>query len=624
MSDQPAHPPSPPQGNSEAKPSAPGPKIALPKQQTPSISQHIFIWALVVIVGVLFGMGGTVNFLKSPVRSFGKIEESEILLRSNTAHKLQDMINPMRFSRTQDGSDMFEKRDSQQTGMTAFEQWAREIQEARVAEAQGLLPAGAALQAIKEAFLKHPLPDGSGKTYADAMREHSGGDKEVSGEELDRFLAERTAVELLFARNIIAPALPLPLADDVASYRGDKVQADELVLTAKHLLPKIADNDAEIQSTYDKLRNTRFGRPRVAIVSVAYADAKALADKATVSEAEVETYYNAHKEQYKKPAKPAEPPKPAEAAKPAKPGDAAKPAAPPAKVEPEYKTVAEVAEEIRTALKKKAAETKAHELIQAFNDAANDLENLKDNVAFKAAAAKAGLLVKEGVAIEEPISGNQLKVPGFGELNESQLRLFAQDLNYIFSPIQSTGETPTWVLLRLDDKHEAGFRDLKEPAVRSEVIAALAGQRAYKDLLKEAEIARAAAEKLGPGGLKAYAKSPAAKAWGATVTSAPQAATTELRAPPAEIDSQISGTPTMIASLAVTAAPVMLAQAGSDSAPGAEDVPKVRLVQVTGYTPAPAPSAEDRTQDLEVLHNVVEGYRRTLYYTNELRNQMGR
>jgi hypothetical protein len=80
----------------------------------------------------------------------------------------------------------------------------------------------------------------------------------------------------------------------------------------------------------------------------------------------------------------------------------------------------------------------------------------------------------------------------------------------------------------------------------------------------------------------------------------------------------------MIASLAVAAAPVMLAQAGSDSAPGAEDVPKVRLVQVTGYTPAPAPSAEDRTQDLEVLHNVVEGYRRTLYYTNELRNQMGR
>jgi hypothetical protein len=429
---------------------------------------------------------------------------------------------------------------------------------------------------------------------------------------------------LLFARNIISPAVPLTMADMVANYIGDKVEVDELVLDAKHLLAKVPDDDAEIQSTYDTLRSTRFGRPRVGVVTVAYADVKALAEKATVPDADIQKYYTEHKDEYKKPAKPLEAPKPPEPAKAGEPAKPSTPPAPPAKAEPEYKSLAEVTDEIRTALKKKQAEQKAHDLIQAFNDAATDLENQKDNAAFKAAATKAGLLTKEGVAIDEPVTGNDLKVPEFGILNESQLRLFAQDPNYIFSPIQSTGDTPTWVLLRLDQKREAGFRELKEPAVRAEVIAALAGKRAYKDLLKEADIARAAAEKLGPGGLKKYVASDAGKVWQAAVTSNPEPTTTELRAPPAEMGSMASGDPKMVSSLALPTAPVMLAQVTKEGAATSEDVPKVRLVQVGAYIPAPVPNAEDRSMDMSMLHNVVEGYRRSLYSTNELRSQMAK
>jgi len=621
MSDQPAHPPAAPNQDQAVPPPSAAGKIALPKTQVHTATQHIFIWTMVLVVGVLFGMGGTMSALRSPSRVFGgkKIEEGEILLRMGTAKKLQDMINPSRRPRLADGADIFEKRDGQQS---AYEQWARDIQEARIAAAQGLLPGGAALEAIKSEFLSHPLEEGSSRHFADAMREHIGGEKALTTEELDRFLAERTAVELLIARNVVAPALPPVLADIVANFRGDQVEVDELVLDAKHLLAKVADDDADIQVTYDKLRSSRFGRPRAAIVSIAYADTKALAEKATVSPAEVEAYYNAHKEQYKQPAKPAEPPKPAA---PAKPGEAAKPAAPPAPPAPsapEYRPLAEVTAEITAALKKQQAEQKAHELVLAFNDAASDLENQKDNAGFKAAAAKGGLVVKENVLIEDPSGGGNLKVGEFGELNESQLRLFGQELNYLFSPIQSSGANPTWLMMRLDGKRDAGFRELKDAGVRSEVMAALAGQRAYKDLLKEAEAARAAAEKLGPGGLKKYAQSDAAKPWAATITSQPLPATTELRAPPAEIGSLAAGEARMLASLALPSAAVMLASAASEGAAG-EDVPRVRLVQATGYIPAPALGADERERDLSRLQGAVENYRRNLYYNSELRPQLG-
>jgi hypothetical protein len=619
MSEQPAHPPSVPNEDKAAQPSTPAAKIALPKTQVHTATQHIFIWTMVLVVGVLFGMGGTMGALKNQNRVYdGKIDESEILLRMGTARKLQDMINPSRRSRLADGADMFEKRDGQ---LSANEQWAREIQEARVAESQGLLPGGAALEAIKSEFLNHPLEEGSSKHFADALREHSGGDKDLTSEELGRFLAERAAVELLIARNVVAPALPPALADIVASYIGDKVEVDELVLDAKHLLAKVADDDGEIQSTYDSLRSARFGRPRAVIVSIAYADTKALAEKVVVSPAEIEKYYGAHKEQYRLPAKPAAPATPA---KPAEPGKPAPAPAPPAPSAPEYRPLAEVSAEITAALKKEQAEEKAHQLVLAFNDAATDLENQKDNAGFKAAAAKGGLLVKEKVLIEDPGSSGSLKVPDFGELSESQLRLFGQEVNYLFSPIQSTGANPSWVLLRLDDKREAGFRELKEPGVRSEVIAALAGKRAYKDLLKEAEMARAAAEKLGPGGLKKYASSDAAKPWAATIVSHPQPATTELRGPPPEIGGVPTGEARMIASLALVTAPVMLASTASEGSVASEDVPQVRLVQVTGYTPAPALGGEDRVRDLGMLHSVIEGYRRNLYFNSELRPLLGK
>jgi hypothetical protein len=78
----------------------------------------------------------------------------------------------------------------------------------------------------------------------------------------------------------------------------------------------------------------------------------------------------------------------------------------------------------------------------------------------------------------------------------------------------------------------------------------------------------------------------------------------------------------MIASLASPTAPVVLAGAEREGGAASEDVPRVRLVQVTGYTAAPALGSEDRVRDLGMLHSVIEGYRHNLYYNSELRPQL--
>jgi hypothetical protein len=615
MSDQPEQPKS--LAPSEAKPG----REPLPKQQTLSMSQHIFVWGLVIVVGVLFGMGGTVGLLKSPPKVYGNVSENEILVRMNLAQRLEDIIRPSPYSdEFMPGIDRFGRSVDRN-------QWfAEKIQLAHIAESQGLLPGGDALKAIVKDFLNKPLPGSPGKRYLDAIEEHRSGDKAVTEAELSHFLAERAAVELLFARNVVAPAMPQALADNVNEYLEDKVEVDELTLDAKHLLPKIADDDAEIQVTYEKLRNTRFARPAACVVTIAYADTKALAAQAAVTDAELQQYYDAHKDQYKKPAPPAEPAKPAaDAAKPA--ADAAKPdAAKPAaakpeeakKAEPEYKPLAEVAEEIRGVLKQQKAEKKAKELVDAFSAGAEDLEGQKDNAGFKQAAVKAGLAVKEGVAIDAPASGGELAVPELGDLSETQLHLFAQEPNFVSTAIQSTGAKPAWVVLRLDSKRDAGFRELKEPEVRAQVIAALAGQRAYKDLLKEAETARAAAEQLGPGGLKKYAESEAAKVWAAKVATQTLSANTELRAPPAEVGGVPGGDAKMLASLALPSAPVLLAEAES----GGEELPKVKLVQATGFKPAAPLAADKRVDQANLLRRVLARYRQNLFSNGELRSQL--
>ena len=163
-------------------------------------------------------------------------------------------------------------------------------------------------------------------------------------------------------------------------------------------------------------------------------------------------------------------------------------------------------------------------------------------------------------------------------------------------------------MLRLDNKRPSGYRDLKEADVRTAVIASLASQRAYKDLLKSADEIRAAAEKLGPGGLKKWAESDAAKTWEAKLTSRTANGLQPLAAPRADVNGQ-PGDPRLVASLAMPERPVVLTEAQAE----AGEAPKLKLVQATGYIAVPPPAGQARVERAGRYRDLLENYRDELF-----------
>jgi hypothetical protein len=617
MSDQPSA------FDKPAKKPAPAP---LPKHQTLTLSQHFFIWSLVIVVGVLFGMGSTFNQFGRGERKIQGVSETEVMIRQNTARKLQEIIDPLRRNR----EESFAFYDV--PGMGAYDQYAQRILLARFAEREGLLPAGKALDAIVSDFLNQGLPDTPGRRYYQALVEHQEGEKAVTEAELRRFLAERFAVKLLFARHIATPAVPLGMADDVvgvlpqswydsmAGLKGDQVEVDEVILDASHLLSAIAADDAEIQPTYEKLRPTRFAKPAACTLSVAYADTAALAASVNPADAEVEKYYQEHQDQYRLPPPPIDPKNPD--AKPPEPG---------------VKPLAEVADGIREILRKRQAEVIAKGLIEGFDQGAIDLEGQKDNASFKAAAAKQGLLVKESLLVEQPLAAkpadaedqegkakdNNLDLGELGKLDEAQVRLFDQEPGFVSSVIQSTGDHANWLVVRLEGKREAGFKDLQDAEVRKAVCTVLAGQRAYKDFLAKADEFRAAAEKLGLGGLKRYLGNEDAMPWktaGKTVT---LRALAELRPPAPDPGVASTAERRLVASLAMPDRPVVMAEIEERDPKTDPDLPRVRLIQAIAYQPAAPPTAETRTRFAAYYRQWLTQYRQRLFQV-ELNNLIGR
>ena len=606
--------------------------FALPKSQQLSTTQHVFIWLLVIVVGVLFGMGSTVPMLgEGGARNVGSVSENEILMRQNVARRLQEILNPQRMQ----GGEQFEPSSYDRNGrqQDVHQIWADRIKLARYAEKQGLMPGGKALDDIVKEFLNRPLPTNPQKRYVNALEEAKTSDKAVSLEELSRQLKEDRARELVSAANVVTPAVPAVMADAIAALpplsqmdyysgkRGDQVVVDEVIITAKHLLPDIKDDDVEIQAVYDRLKGTQFNRPTALQVTVAYVDVPALTLMTTVPDRDIEAYYNAHKDDYRKPV---EAPKPEEAKPTADKAatDAAKTPETPKAPEPpkvEYKALAEVSAEIKTKLAKERAELKAKELVKAFDAAAETILEQKDNAGFKALATKMNLATRENIRIEEPASGGTLNAGEFGMLSETQLHLFTQELNAVTSAVQSTGENAKWLVLRLDARHEAGFKDLTDPTVKEQVIKTLKGERTYKDFITKAEAIRAEAEKMGPGGLKKWSEQEAAKIWEAKLTSNTISSLQQIAPPPAELKGLAAGDAKLLAAMAMPDRPVALG-----TSPAQSDIPAVRLVQVTGYQAAPPSMGEQRIQHANTYRSMLEVYRYGIFNTNlttELRDQ---
>jgi len=607
--------------------------FALPKSQQLSTTQQIFIWALVLFVGVLFGAGPIADTLlgnSDRVEMHAGVSENDILGRQSVARRLQDLLNP---EKNPAGEYFDPAAYDRNFDMKSY--WAYRVKMTRRADALGLLPDGASLEALVKEFLNKTLPDNAAKRFVDALQEVEGTDTGVTLQELRRHVAEDRALRLVSAARIVAPAVPIASGDLVPpmnqmdyfrGLRGDEVAIDEVVLNATHLLSVVQDDDAEIQLVFERLKGSRFTSLTAVEATVAYVDVPALAAKTAVADSDIEANYNAHKDDLYRKAPPAPEEKKPEEKKPEeKTGDAPAEDTKPAEVkapEPpkiEYQPLAEVAAEIKTKLARERAELQAKELVMQFNTAADALLSDTDNVRFKAKAAELGLQAREKVFIEEPRAGGTLDAGEFGMLSEAQLHLFNQEHGTITSAVQSTGDKAAWLVLRIDGRREAGFRELSDPAVKAEVKAVLAGERAYKDLLTKAEEIRAAAEKLGPGGLKKWAESDAAKPWAAKVTNKKEAifdispfeqrqgGLSEISPPPAQPGDVQFAEGKLLAAMVMPERPVVI---GQHQAQG--DVPAVRLVQATDYFPAAPATGQARVERASSYRDLLLRYRQRL------------
>lgn len=548
----------------------------LPVAKTVTLSQQVFIWSMILLVGVIFGVGSSWTLLSQSGREINGIGENELMVRQETARRLQDALNPSRQPWT---GEQFETR--------SYEDLSRQIQMARYAARQGLTPTGESLAAIEREFLATPVPSQKGRTYFDLLAERKGAKDEVTPVALRKYLAERGAIEALFAREMVMPAVPQAVAEDVQLLTQQKILADEVVLTAEHLLPAVPGDDPEIQATYDRLRSARFTRPARITATVAQVDLSALIATEAVGDGEIAARYEQTKDMWKQPAT-----------------DAATPAI--------YKPLAEVTPDIKAAIARERAEQKARVAIDAFNQVvdAKGLENA-EAPAFAAAATEAKLIVTNQV-IAQP-EGGQIDLGPLGRMKDPA-NLFAKQKGFISNPLQATGDAKTWFIVRIDQIEDAGFQDLAQ--VKDTVIRVVAGQRAYKDLLAKAETLRQAAQAKGPAGLAALVMDPAQAAWKAVATSPNIRATTEYRSPASE-PGAAAGEPRLAVSLA--AGEVIVAE----TTEAAGDVPQVRLVQIREITPAPAIENDKRGQMVENYRAALQRYRARLF-EQDLKAALGR
>lgn len=532
--------------------------------KTMTIFDQIFIWTMVLLVGVIFGVGPSIGLVLQGGQesSAYQVSASEVLRRQRIAQLLEEMLNP-----GGRGRPLFI--------LGSEEEYARNIRLAQLAGDQGLGPSPAEVEALVDDFLARK--DSSGKRTYGQMIADSHRAKDLTTGDLALWLSEEAAVAALEARSSSAPALPSSLATVFKPLREDKVTVDQVTLSATPLLPEVKPDDPELASTYENLAELgRFVQPAALVVQIATPDfAALLAAQPQPSEDQLKAWYESHKADYAKPMPPLPAPNPGQTTPPTPPAT-------------EYQPFDEVKAAISERLRREAALAVSLAKVEAFMATVEEqaLEQ-GDAATFARAATAAGLQVKEGVEVPDT-AGGQVVLPEYGPLTRSarEIGLVANKVGTITD--QQKTSDGRWLVLRLAAYKPASRKPSDDPTVRAAVIAELAARRAYPLLLAEAEALRAQAEKAGPGGLRALFADPALKAkWKVEVTTAELSPLEELAAPEPADQSAARPDPRLAASLAVAGNPVSLAAGGQEA---------VRLLQATGYVASSAPTAEERGQ----------------------------
>lgn len=521
------------------------------------LGDHLFIWSMIILVGIVFGVGPSIGliFAPRPTLSSYPVDSVQIQRRQEVATVLQNVLNPM-FQRY--GGPVWMQNDG--------DGYARQYLKAQLAKDRGLMPSPEDTKKLVQDFYAQKTFDG--RTHIDRLRDDARGSA-ISIESLGTFLAEDFACDALDASDIIAPPLSRAAINGNRNLTGTTVQVDELVLSARPLIEEVPADDPELASAYDRLvAEDRFIIAPMRLLTVAVADIEpVLASVAAPDEAAIAAWYESHKQDYLKPSSQPDH------------GQTQPPA--------EYLPLDEVREQVVAAIRRdqasKLCQAKADALEQLVVD--RDLESA-DAKAFASAAAEAGMTVHEDVAVSLDNS-TDVDLGALGILSGRSARdvgLSAGKADEYISDSLRVG-SGSWVVLRYTGDRPAERRSLDE--VRDEVRAWLAARRAYPRLLAEAERLRAAAEAAGPGGLRTIHTGDVAARWPAGVRRATLGPSETLSPPEPADEGAAPGEPRMAASIAVSGNPVVLVNQPQDG-----DVAQVRLIQCVGLKP-PEPIQEE-------------------------------
>lgn len=555
----------------------PAPDDASPAAVGLTFGQHVFIWSMILLVGIIFGVGSTVGILEqgpSYIDDQKDITAAEVTARRVVTDRLETALNP---NPERAGRFLFRRNETQ---------WAMHIRMARIAAKDGLVPVGATLDRLVAEFLAEKSE--SGRTYGAVLKDQVGSKYEVDLLGLRMFLAERQGVDALMQRTSSVPAVPAIAAELMAE---EKFTVDQVELTAAQFLKPVAEEDPEIETAYQRLRPTRFTAPAAADLKVAFADINVLRSKLVngLTEADLKAWYDSH------------------------PGALTRPKADkPTETEPI--PFAEAKDQVRDKLSRERAVPEALKLVAAFNEVVSaDGLTERDSAAFSLAAEKAGLKVQVHT-LAEKTDGKAYALGDLGGIHDV-VGFFnrSQAPGLITNLIHTDGAESNAVIIRLDARRESGFKPLAE--VKPQVREWLAGRRAWKDLLAAAEAARAAAAKTG---LAAWAAAPEQAVWKTAVKSESTRPTRKIQAPPAEPDGP-PGDSQPVAALALPGRPVALDR--MEPAKGS-DLPRVRLVQVTKIEPGPPQTADNSKYMVEYYRYLLRGYLSELAQ-ERLRDRMG-
>lgn len=500
-----------------------------------SVAQTLLVIALVILVGIIFGIGQsslTMAFETKAVveaeagltnvdyQTYTRIRTIESLLyRGQKPHEVEDQV----WAQAENFTQMFLR-------------YRNPLLIAKLGELRGLKPEGEELDRLVEEYLNRPLSNKDYPTLGHAFKAVSKANikgRTVNAVELRNYIANEQAATNLESQNQASLVIDREAAASTRAIAAETITVEEATISTAALIAKykeevVKDEDA-LLIRYDELKDDRFVIPRRCHLTLIGVDANTLRESVTISDEEIGAYYEKNKEidpMLKKVAAPEEP----------KEGEA-----PPAP-KMESKTLAESRAYIRGKLQGEKADEVALDLCSRFLTAVSneslieedriaegkhdDLLSLVPTVTIAAADDErldkdVSLTLWTKMGADEPQSGSSYQIQDaegkhVASMNVENPSLFQKEPGSILLRAQAIDNPQLHVFQVIEGFTDSSYKDFD--AVKDEVILYESAQRAYAELREEAEAIKTALARSDASFAK-YFEAEERKHWAAAIDS---------------------------------------------------------------------------------------------------------